>query len=168
MVSSDSIKISVVVPCYNRADTVEEAIQSVLDQEWPALEVIAVDDRSTDDTLAVLQKMRVPNLRVVQNINGSGVSSARNLGIKSASRDANWIAFQDSDDVWLPGKLKAQVEGLLAKPDHVASYCGMVVKADTNPQSPVENRFPAPSISPCPAISCQALSWGAICQRRCW
>ncbi len=148
MSSLNKTKVSVVVPCYNREDTVKEAIQSVLDQDWDSLEVIAVDDTSTDKTLDVLKSIADPRLRIVSNTEGSGVSSARNLGIRLAAADAEWIAFQDSDDVWKPEKLTAQMSSLLQKPDHVASFCGMEVKADSHPDTPVDKRYPDLSISP--------------------
>ena len=148
MTTKNTVKVTVVVPCFNRADTVEEAIQSVLDQDWKNLEVITVDDQSTDATLDVVQSIEDPRLRVVQNTDGSGVSSARNLGITLAALDAEWIAFQDSDDVWLPGKLSAQMTRLLDRPDYVASFCGMEVKADTDPNTPVHKRYPDPAITP--------------------
>lgn len=138
-------RVSVVIPCHNREDTVVEAVQSVLDQGWPDLEVIAVDDHSTDATVAVLNTIRDPRLRVVANTGAPGVSVTRNHGVRLSN--APWVAFQDSDDVWLPSKLAKQMARLEGS-DYVAAYCGMLVKADARPETPVQKRYPDPSITP--------------------
>ncbi|MDX2155593.1 MAG: glycosyltransferase family A protein [Hyphomicrobiaceae bacterium] len=95
------MRISVVIPTYNRAVPVGEAIESVLSQSAPPHEVIVVDDGSTDGTAATLQSYG--DRIVVLHQRNSGVSSARNAGIARATGD--WLAFLDSDDVWLPGRL---------------------------------------------------------------
>ena len=144
--SHDSIPcVSVVIPCYNREDTVQEAINSVLAQSFRDLEVIAVDDGSTDGTWDMLQQIDDPRLRCARNPS-KGVCAARNHGV-SLSDEAPWIAFQDSDDLWLPQKLEQQM-ARLTNGDFVASYCGMQVKADADPKTPVQARFPDPAISP--------------------
>ncbi len=139
-------RVSVIVPCYNREDTAAEAITSVLDQSYRDLEVIAVDDGSTDGTWEVLQSLDDPRLRLARNPR-KGVSSARNHGVSLVASATPWVAFQDSDDVWLPLKLERQMAGL-EDSDNVASYCGMQVKADAQPQTPVQARFPDPAITP--------------------
>jgi glycosyltransferase involved in cell wall biosynthesis len=106
-------EISVVIPTYNRKNIVIEAINSVLRQEPKNFEVIVVDDGSTDGTKEFLESIKLP-IRVVQKVNG-GVSSARNVGIKNAGGD--YIAFFDSDDIWLPGILKAQIGYLKLHPN---------------------------------------------------
>lgn len=139
--------VSVVIPCHNRADTVEEAVRSVLAQQGVTLEVIAVDDHSEDDTLAVLRGIADPRLRIAENTGRPGVSATRNLGVQLARPGVRWIAFQDSDDIWLPGKLARQMAGLEGSAN-VASYCGMQVKADARPATRVQARFPGPGIAP--------------------
>ena len=94
------MKISVVIPSHNRAHTLQRALQSVLNQQSPADEIIVVDDGSTDHTAELLQQY--PNVRLIQQPN-KGVSAARNQGIQSSTHE--WIALLDSDDEWLPGKL---------------------------------------------------------------
>lgn len=137
--------VSVIVPCHNREDTVVEAIDSVFTQDYENLEVIAVDDASTDGTLDVLRQIDDPRLRVTENPGKNGVSAARNHGV--ALSNAPWIAFQDSDDVWLPGKLSAQM-ARLEDSDYVAAYCRMLIKADTKPDTPVQGSVPDPDIAP--------------------
>ena len=94
--------VSVVIPCFNGSRYVGAAIESVLDQSLPPLELIVVDDGSTDDTPAVLASYagRVQGLRQAQR--GSG--AARNHGARVAR--GRWIAFLDADDLWLPDALE--------------------------------------------------------------
>jgi glycosyltransferase involved in cell wall biosynthesis len=97
--------VSVILPTYNRAWILGEAIESVLAQDYPRMELIVVDDGSTDDTPDLLAAYG-DRLRCICQDN-SGVSAARNAGIRTARGDL--IALLDSDDTWLPGKLTAQV-----------------------------------------------------------
>ena len=90
------MKISVIIPTYNRKHTLNRAIHSVLSQTFQPWEIIAVDDGSTDGTKEWLAKM-YPAIRYIHQSN-SGVSAARNVGIKTAQGD--WLAFLDSDDEW--------------------------------------------------------------------
>ncbi len=95
--SSDLPATSVVIPTFNRSALVTRAINSVLSQTYPPSEIIVVDDGSTDDTPAVIQRFgeRVRYLRQERG----GASKARNYGVAEAASD--WIAFLDSDDVWV-------------------------------------------------------------------
>jgi glycosyltransferase involved in cell wall biosynthesis len=97
--------VSVIIPAYNSGRFVAEAVQSALDQDYAAKEVIVVNDGSTDDTLRVLSKFGNA-IRLIDQKNG-GPPVARNAGLRAAK--GNYIAFLDSDDVWLPGKVAAQV-----------------------------------------------------------
>lgn len=99
--------VSVIVPCYNRADIVGETIESVLAQSYQLLEIIIVDDGSTDHTREVVMRYSDPRIRYFYKANG-GLSSARNAGLDEARGE--YIAFLDSDDVWHPWKLSAQIE----------------------------------------------------------
>jgi glycosyltransferase involved in cell wall biosynthesis len=117
--------VSVIVPVYNCETYVEEAIRSVLEQDYPAKEIIAVDDGSTDGTLAVLRGFG-DHIRVVAQPNG-GPPRARNAGLREARGD--YIAFLDADDVWLQGKLSVQVAHMEANPDVGVCYTGWHVWA---------------------------------------
>ena len=110
-------KISVVIPTYNRADKVLSAIESVLSQTYPDLEVIVVDDGSTDDTGQVLGEAFGHRIRYYAQPN-QGASVARNKGISEARGE--WIAFLDSDDFWEKDKLEWQLKAL----ERFGSHCG--------------------------------------------
>jgi glycosyltransferase involved in cell wall biosynthesis len=108
------MKISVIIPSWNRADRLAVALDSVLAQSLSAHEIIVVDDGSTDNTRTLIQQ-HYPGIRYLYQQNG-GVSSARNAGIKAASGD--WIALLDSDDRWEVAKLERQQQALLAQPGY--------------------------------------------------
>ena len=108
------MKISVVIPTYNRIALVERAIDSVLRQSIKPFDIIVVDDGSDDGTSEMIQK-KYRSIKLVQQQN-SGVSAARNNGIKHAKGD--WIALLDSDDEWTEKKLENQVNRLIKNPDY--------------------------------------------------
>ena len=103
--------VSVVIPTRDRADVVGRAIHSVLDQTWPDLELIVVDDGSTDGTETVVAGFADRRIRLIRG-GKAGAGAARNEGIRRARGD--WIAFLDSDDEWAPTKLARQIARLRA------------------------------------------------------
>ncbi len=103
--------IAVIIPVYNGAAYLAEAIESVLAQTLPPTEILLVDDGSTDDSVAIAG--RYPQVRLVQQKN-AGVSAARNRGVELTS--SAWIAFIDQDDLWAPEKLQRQMETIRALP----------------------------------------------------
>lgn len=111
------MKISVVIPTYNRYELLKRALASVFSQTHPAHEVIVIDDGSCDKTPQILQYF--PQIQYYYQKN-SGVSSARNLGIKKAN--CEWIAFLDSDDTWAEQKLHEQVAFHKQNPKILMSY----------------------------------------------
>ena len=102
--------ISVVIPAFNREKTISYCLNSVLAQTYEKIEVIVVDDCSTDNTVAVAKSYTDPRVRCIVLEKKSGAQAARNRGIREAAGD--WIAFQDSDDEWMPEKIEKQVEVL--------------------------------------------------------
>ena len=98
------MKISVIIPTYNRRHTLERAIDSVLSQTFEPFEMIIVDDGSEDGTRDWI-KETYPSIKYIYQSN-NGVSSARNKGIRSSR--GSWIALLDSDDEWMPEKLEEQ------------------------------------------------------------
>lgn len=105
--------ISVIIPTHNYGRYIRDAINSVQSQTVSDLEIIVVDDGSTDNTPAVLQAIRDRRLRVVR-IPNAGVSAARNAGIALAA--GHYIAFLDADDIWLPDKLALQLALMTNEP----------------------------------------------------
>lgn len=106
-------KVSVILPTYNRANVILRSIESVLNQSFRDLELIVIDDCSTDNTKDVLNKISDPRLKSVFLKKNKGACYARNVGIKKAQ--GNFIAFQDSGDEWLHGKLEKQINYLEEK-----------------------------------------------------
>lgn len=101
--------ISVVIPLYNKETFISEAIQSVLNQSFKNFELIIVNDGSTDNSIEIVRQFDDPRIQLV-SIPNSGVSVARNTGIKMAKM--KWIAFLDADDWWAPTFLNEMVEAI--------------------------------------------------------
>lgn len=116
--------ISVIIPCYNRADVVEKAINSALAQTYQNLEIIIVDDASTDNLAGIL-KIFTGNerIRVIRNTTNQGAGESRNVGVQAARGE--YIAFLDSDDEWLPEKLERQWWAMQAAPRIPLSFSGV-------------------------------------------
>ncbi len=112
--------VSVVVPAYNAARFLPDALRSALSQEHVRVECVVVDDGSTDDTPAVMAQF--PAVRYHRQPN-AGVSAARNQGVALSS--GSFVAFLDADDAWLPGKLAAQLALFSQDPGLGLAYCGM-------------------------------------------
>jgi glycosyltransferase involved in cell wall biosynthesis len=110
---ADPLQVSVIIPTYNRVGCLREAVDSVLSQGFRGFELIVVDDGSTDETPQLLREYG-DSIRVLRQEN-RGVSAARNAGI--AAGRGELIAFLDSDDIWLPGKLACQVDFFRQNPE---------------------------------------------------
>jgi glycosyltransferase involved in cell wall biosynthesis len=120
-------RLSVVIPTWNRAGLVCEAVESALGQQGGDLEVIVVDDGSTDGTAEVIKRKFGKSVKLLRMATRSGVGAARNQGVSQATGDL--LAFLDSDDLWLPGKLKAELDVLERFPDAeaIVSDCRFIV-----------------------------------------
>ena len=110
--------ISVIIPTYNRASLLVRASESVQNQTLTPLEVIVVDDGSTDNTSEIVAR-NYSHFRYIYQ-RRRGVSAARNLGINNAK--SQWIAFLDSDDEWLPDKLATQIKTLTTQSQYVICH----------------------------------------------
>jgi glycosyltransferase involved in cell wall biosynthesis len=108
-------RVSIVMPSYNRADLIVESIRSVIAQTYSGWELIVVDDGSTDDSIARIDALAEPRIAVLRQPRIGNVARLRNLGAAAARGD--YLAFLDSDDLWLPAKLELQLAGLAGKPD---------------------------------------------------
>ena len=107
------MRISAIIPSYNRLESLKRAINSVLNQDCAVDELIVVDDGSTDNTATYIQQ-NLPQIKLIQQTN-QGVSAARNAGIKRASCD--WIALLDSDDSWHYNKISTIKEHHVKQPN---------------------------------------------------
>lgn len=101
--------ISIIIPCYNSADFITTTINSVIDQTYRNWELVIVDDKSKDDSCKVIEAFvqKHSNIKLIKLEQNGGVSNARNVGLENAK--GKYIAFLDSDDVWLKDKLVKQV-----------------------------------------------------------
>lgn len=110
--------VSVVIPTYNRAKIISNALESVLSQTYTNLEIIVVDDASNDNTFEIVKKYQQENKNISYYYHNSnkGVSSARNLGIKKSQ--GQYIAFLDSDDQFVPNKIEYQLQVMRDKNVH--------------------------------------------------
>ena len=115
--------ISVVIPAFNRASTIAESVKSVLTQTYSELEVIVVDDCSTDDTELVLSKINDSRLKYIRLLENKGANFARNKGINVSK--GQYIAFQDSDDIWKKDKLQKQLS-FMKQGDYDVSFTSMI------------------------------------------
>src|SRR5687767_4761083 len=113
-------RISVVVPAYNCARYIRASVSSVLNQTFSDLEVIVVDDGSTDATIHELSTFNDPRLVVIRNAANQGVSRSTNTGVQRARGE--YLAALAADDLWLPTKLERQVAHLESTPGLDASY----------------------------------------------
>lgn len=113
------IQVSVVVPVYNREKTIKRCIDSIVAQTVPPMEIVVVDDGSTDRTVPVLESMEYACLKIIKQ-NHKGAQTARNLGILNASGE--YIAFLDSDDEWLPEMLEREIAYLLKEKGDCVIY----------------------------------------------
>jgi glycosyltransferase involved in cell wall biosynthesis len=109
------VQISVIIPTYNRSQTLPRALDSVIAQSYKAAEIIVVDDGSSDDSAAMIEN-NYPQVTLIRQHN-KGVSAARNTAIKHAQSD--WIALLDSDDEWLPHKLETIRQAYLKNPQQI-------------------------------------------------
>ncbi len=113
--------VSVIMPCFNAAATVAAAIASVRAQDYRPIEIIAVDDKSHDNTVAVLQSLAGDDLTIIAAEQNGGAAAARNRAIAAAK--GKYLAFLDADDSWTPEKLTRQIALLEADPSLVMAGC---------------------------------------------
>jgi len=158
---NDEELVSVIVPVYNRARLVTETVDSILGQTYQNIEIILINDGSTDDSLAVIQALQHEHpdaIRIIDQEN-QGQTIARNQGIEKA--EGKYIAFLDSDDLWMPDKLEQQIPlfvagvGLVYGSVELINECGETtgfdpcepsVQGNIYPQLLVKNRMTGGSV----------------------
>lgn len=124
---NSEFKISVIIPSYNRAKSLERAMQSVLRQSYKNLELIIVDDCSTDNTEDVVKSIKDERVHYIKHTVNKGACAARNTGVSQSV--GAYIAFQDSDDIWYSDKLYRQLD-YLRKNGSDFVFCGMTRKSN--------------------------------------
>ena len=128
--------ISVIIPTYNRAHLIEESVQSVLKQTYKNLEILIIDGGSTDNTKEVVERIKDSRIRYIHQDN-AGPSAARNTGLKNAQGE--FIAFLDSDDLWVFDKLEIQMKIMRKHPE--IGICGGELVPFGNSDGIKWNRF---------------------------
>lgn len=114
-------RVSVIIPTYNRKDRIVQSVKSVLNQTYHNLEIIIVDDGSTDGTEIEINKMRDTRIKYVALNSNQGAANARNIGVGLA--ESEWVAFQDSDDIWHENKPETQMSYVHMHPEFSLVYC---------------------------------------------
>lgn len=120
--------VSVIIPVFNREKLVVKAIESVIAQTYPDWEILIIDDASTDNTAQVIRDLKNDKISYYKLDKNSGQCVARNYGIKRAK--GTYVAFLDSDDIWLPEKLKKQVECFEKGSDKLGCVYGYAYQKD--------------------------------------
>ncbi len=141
MPKNTNVEVSVIIPTYNRAELLKRSIQSVLNQTYQNFELIIVDDCSDDNTREIVKSFKDPKIRYYKHSKNKGPAAARNKGIKHAK--GKYIAFQDSDDEWLPEKLEIQIDCFKNSEKEIGVvYCRAIKKNGKK-----TDNFPSPKIS---------------------
>ena len=113
--------VSVIIPTYNRAEHLRETINTVLNQTYKDLEIIVINDYSSDKTSEILNSFNIPNLYIINNKENLGAPASRNIGINSCN--GSYIAFIDDDDLWYPKKIELQLNHLIQNPHIDCIFC---------------------------------------------
>lgn len=134
----DEIKhlVSVIIPTFNSSKFIRETIESVLKQTYSNFEIIVVDDGSNDNTISILNELALQDNRISYfQIEHSGMPAVpRNFGIRKSQGD--FVAFLDSDDLWVKNKLGKQIEEFEKHPDYIFLYSMSVTFGNVNIFSP--------------------------------
>lgn len=131
--------ISVIIPTYNRGDTIIRSINSVLNQTYSNIEIIVIDDNSNDNTNEIIQQIGDKRLKYIRLSENRGACYARNYGLEVAKGE--YIAFQDSDDEWLPNKLEKQLSYLINNDIDVVSCRMKVIDRNKSTIFPQNNKL---------------------------
>lgn len=125
--------VSVILPVYNAAAYIEQAIRSVMAQTYTAWELLVIDDGSTDETVAVVERLAAEDdrVRLIRNEHNCGVAVTRNRGLDMSTGD--YVAFLDSDDVWHPDKLAVQVQKAESEQAGLVYTAYAITDADGHP-----------------------------------
>ncbi len=145
MSTTNSTLVSVIIPTYNHWPNIKKAIASCLDQTHKNVEVVVVDDGSTDNTVGELKALNYSRVRIIENHHTGKLGLLKNIGLKKSTGD--WIAFLDSDDIWKPEKLTKQLQALQTK--NLLTWCitNYIIRYDEG-TSFKNDKAPGLSLSP--------------------
>ena len=167
MIGPSVVPVSVVIPCYRCASTIERAVDSVFAQSVIPFEVILVEDCSADETLAALQKIEQSypgRLKIIQMELNLGAASARNAGWAIATQ--TYIALLDADDSWHPEKLRIQYEYMSNNPDVVLCGHQCVLMRDGDDTPALSDNFHVTQISASSLLFKNAFSTPTVMLKR--
>jgi glycosyltransferase involved in cell wall biosynthesis len=144
--SASAPRVCVMMPAHDAARYLEAAVESVLAQDYPAFELLVVDDGSTDGTDEILARFAARDARVrwLRNDRNLGIVGTRNRLLNEADPQASYLAVLDADDVCMPGRLRKQVDFLEHHPDHAAVGCQTSI-IDEAGRTLGERRYPTSS-----------------------
>ncbi len=137
--------VSIIIPTYNRAGSILQSVESVLQQDYEDFEIVVVDDASTDHTAEVLSGITDSRMRYHRMQTNSGASAARNEGVRLAANEM--IAFQDSDDLWRPEKLTVTMDHYDKHPDDVLLYAPFQITLPDKTTKRFPDRLPLEELS---------------------
>lgn len=124
--------VSIIMPSYNTADYIKESIESVKNQTYKNWELLIIDDCSTDNTDEIVQEYLVDNrIKYIKNDQNSGAAVSRNKGLKVAK--GKWVAFLDSDDLWMAEKLEKQILFMERNNYHFSYTCYREIDSSSKP-----------------------------------
>ncbi|MDO8574417.1 MAG: glycosyltransferase [bacterium] len=136
---SEQSLVSIIIPAYNVEGFIKNAVESALGQTYSNIEIIVVDDGSTDKTEDILSPyIKEKKIKYIRQSN-LGLAGARNTGIKEAQ--GKYIALLDADDEFLPEKIKKQVKALEVNPDYGICYCDIIHFFEGNPRKFYHHRY---------------------------
>lgn len=161
--------VSIIVPTHNRSDLLRSAVQSILDQTFGALEIVVVDDASTDNTQDVLRQLQAVHgqkIRAVRNDVNLGPSDSRNRGIALAQGEL--IGFLDDDDLYDPRKIEKQVAIFNRCPDVDVVYCGYYYLYDDGVPHYPNVDLPEGDLLEDLLLACPILVHAALIRRSCF
>jgi glycosyltransferase involved in cell wall biosynthesis len=153
--------VSVVIPTQNRRAALARAIESVMQQTWPNIEIIIVDDASTDDTPQYLETLAGSSsfqIKVIRHEVAQGGAAARNKGIGLAK--GQYIAFLDDDDIWMREKLRSQIELLKMHPAASSVSCSFVI---LHPSGKRTERYLSPPVDAQQILRANHLGGASMC-----
>jgi glycosyltransferase involved in cell wall biosynthesis len=161
---SENPLVSAIIPTYNSAGFVIEAVESVLAQTYPNIEVVVVDDGSTDGTVARLEEKFGPRIRIIRQEH-LGPAVARNAGVRASK--GSFVGFLDADDLWMPRKLELSLEPLLRNPKVGVVYTAVLIH---ELDSGLKYKLPQYTMSGCMAkelfTECRGVNTSTLLVRR--